>query len=361
MGASFTNLQVRKAAKESICAALPKLTRDGAYVSPEKDGWVTVYLKASEDQSDEGGRIAAGLSKMLKTDVIAFLVYDSDIAMYWLYRNGELLDQFDSAPDYFEEKEFGQSDAGLGGDPDTLLPLCVPGTTRKQLEEVLHPSDGYPLMAEDIVEQLSKLLGIDDLRSNLGFTYFEMEGEEIVPDVAEFEPIGKGAERKEARQRTFAAPMAAVPDVYSIAITMLAQVWNRRDEQHFQMLSRIGKDPELILKQIRDGHDRAARDMLKKSPLPDLPAIDELKAARDHGPEALAALIAKKTPGQLADVGIGVARAGIELFLAALFKHGLDPNSPNVQGYTTLQAAEIHGLNSSIYRLAKAAAEGKQQ
>lgn len=333
MGASFTNVHVRNATKESICIGLPRLTKDGGHVSAEKNGWVTVYLEASEDQVDEVGRIAAGLSKMLKTDVIGFLVYDSDIAAYWLYRSGELIDEFNSAPNYFEGKEFGESDAGPGGNPDVLLPLCVRGATRAQLEQVLHPPDGYPIMAEEIVGELSKLLGIDDARSNLGFTYFEQQGKEILPDADDFEPIGKGAERKEA----------VISDEYVLAINGLTQVWSGEYEQ-----------------QLCEGFDLAARDFLKKSTLRNLPTFKELRAARDKGPEALAALIAKKTPAQLPEIGVSAVHLNLESFLAALLKHGLDPTARDPLGCTTLEVAERHGLNSSIYHLAKTAAEGKK-
>jgi ankyrin repeat protein len=71
-------------------------------------------------------------------------------------------------------------------------------------------------------------------------------------------------------------------------------------------------------------------------------------------------LIAKKTPGQLTEIGIGAAVYGLDAFLAALLKHGLDPNASNAQGRTTLSAAESHGKDSAVYRLVKAMAEGKR-
>ena len=98
----------------------------------------------------------------------------SDIALYWLYRNGMLTDEFNCAPDYFGERVDDATRARMHGNPDALLPLCAVGTTRAQLDEVLHPADGPPTMAEDIVIELSKLLGIDVTRATLGFNYFEI-------------------------------------------------------------------------------------------------------------------------------------------------------------------------------------------
>jgi hypothetical protein len=107
------------------------------------------------------------------------------------------------------------------------------------------------------------------------------------------------------------------------------------------------------------GSDLAARGLLKKSNLPGLPTIEELIAARNDGPEALAELLAKRTPGKLADIGVIAATHGAADLLAALLKWGLDANAPNEQGATTLSAAEEHGRDSAVYRVVKAAADGR--
>ncbi len=358
MGAFFTNLQIRKSSQQAVCAAFQKMNQGRAYVSPDAADWVTVYSEVTEDQNDETLRqIASGLSRTLKTDVVAFLVHDSDIALYWLFRSGDLIDQFNSAPNYFEGA--GDSDEAEGGDPDALLPLCIPSTTRAQLEQVLHPSDGFPLMAEEIVDELAKLLGIDDARSNLGFKYFEGEGEEMLPDAGEFQPVGKGIGRKQSRPENANIVAGPFPDMYAMAVAMLAHIWKPEYEEQIETFSKMFAKDTNMMGKLREGFDRGARDILKKSQLPNLPTLEELKAARDQGPEALAALVAKKTQAQMTDIGIAAAQAGIELFLAALFQQGLDPSAPDSRGLTILQIAERHGLDSSIYRLVKAAAERK--
>lgn len=165
MGAFFTNYQVRGSSTSDVVNALAELTKSRAYVSPEKNGWVTVYAEATEEQNQTIlCRMAEELSKALKTDVFGFLVHDSDMTMYWLYRAGALADEFNSAPDYFGKKVNDATRARLRGNPDALLPLCVAGTTRAQIEAVIHPSDGFQLMAEQILTDLAELLGIDASR-----------------------------------------------------------------------------------------------------------------------------------------------------------------------------------------------------
>src|SRR5215831_630598 len=122
MGASFTNLHVRNSSPQSVCAALPKLTPSRAYVSPPTNGWVTVYIEVTEDQDEKKLRaVAEGLSRTLKADVIAFLVHDSSIALYWLYRCGNLADQFNSRPDYFDDAVDAQTRERVRGKSDVLL------------------------------------------------------------------------------------------------------------------------------------------------------------------------------------------------------------------------------------------------
>lgn len=363
MGAFFTNLQVRNASSKAICAALPKLTDSRAYVSPETNGWVTVYCEAIEDQNDKTLRaIAGGLSKSLRADVLAFLVHDSDIAAYWLYHNGTLTDEFDSAPDYFGQEVDEETRARVRGNTELLLPLCIAGTTRDQLEAVLHPPDGHPTFAEEIVSELAKLLGIDETRACLGFNYFDEEGVETLPDVAEFEPIGNAAERKESEEAEDAnAAEMPVPDTYSLAVGMLTQIWSRQQEKYVRQFSAmVGPDTAKLLKQMQQQFDKSARDMLKNSTVSGRPTIEELKTARDQGPEALAALIAAKAPGQLTEIGVGAAVSGLKEFVAALLKHDLDPKVAGFNGLTTLDAAAQHGTESAIYRLVKAAADRKK-
>jgi hypothetical protein len=360
MGAFFTNCQVRRTSPSAVANALAKLIRSRAYISPEKNGWVTVYAEATEEQDQAVlCRIAAGLSKVLKTDVFGFLVHDSDIAAYWLYRCGALADEFNSAPDYFGETVDDATRARVRGSPDALLPLCVAGTTRAQIEAVIHPSDGFQLMAEQILADLAELLGIDESRIALGFNYFAEEGEEMLPDADQFEPVGRGAERKESVSPDADDPSEeSAVEIFPMAVSMLAQCWSRQNRKQMQVsMGFSGAQVEDMLKQLAARFDHSARDMLKHSRLPDRPTFEELKAARDRGPDALAELIAKRTPAMLTDIGVGAAVAEAPEFLAALLNRGLDPSATGCHGMTTLAAASKHGQTSAVYQLAKSAAD----
>jgi len=187
MGAFFTNYQVRSDSADDVARTLKAINKSAsAYISPAKDGWVTIYEKESDSQDSAVlQRLAMGLSRGLSTDVFAFLVHDSDFLVYWLYQRGQLADEYNSAPDYFSEVD-DETRERYRGNPDVLLPLCRPGTTREAVAQALAESSVF---AEETLGQLATLLGIDPERAALGFNYFEEEPESIA-DSAQYLAIG---------------------------------------------------------------------------------------------------------------------------------------------------------------------------
>jgi hypothetical protein len=360
MGSFFTNFQVRTASTTAVASLLPKVTSGRAYVSQPKNGWITVYAEESESQDDAVlKRIGQGLSRSLKTDVFSFLLHDSDIAMYSLYRSGDLVDEFNSCPDYFGDDVDEPTRERLAGNVDVLLPICPPETSRKELEQLLHNEEERTAFADDLLTDLAKLLGIDPARIILGLKYFEEEGEQILDDAAEFTLVNGSAATKPKKQKS-SAPVAPSQstgpalDMFPLAIGSLTQPWSPSFQESAQRYE--GEFSPSLIKQVHTMVDKTAQRFYKDSKLADLPTFEELKAARDAGPEVLAALLAKRTPSQLTAIGIVAANAGTADFLAALLKFGLNPNAGDFRGLTTLQAAERHGLDSSIYKMVKAAA-----
>ncbi len=368
MGAFFVNYQVRIDSTAKVCVVLGPLVETGAYVSPPKNGWVTVYEKASDEQDDTIiRRIGSELSRILNTPVVSFLVHDSDIAMYWLFQAGKLVDEFNSAPDYYEKASKAER-TRTRGNADALLPFCVPGTTREQVEAVLHPAEG-PVFADDIVSDLAGVLGIDAVRASLGFNYFDDEGEQSLPDAAEFEAVGLGAERKERFEEPVAGEKGedtgldgtrgdsrlakqVAPNALAFAIGMLGHSWDVH-KQIGLMTPMPGLDAKVLRKQLESTFARTAGSILKRVTAPGTPTIEELKAARDNGPDALAELVAKRLPELLVQIGVGAASMQSPAFLEALLKQGLDPNAKDPRGISAAIAARVHGERSEVYQVIK--------
>jgi hypothetical protein len=164
MGLFCVNLHFRETNDNAMSAALNRRGVKRYRVLPAKRGWTSLYEERASEQDDRRIRdLAGGLSQDLKATVIAFMVHDSDIACYWLYDNGRLLDEYNSCPNYFDEDDWGdERGAPSGGRPDVLQRYCRAGVTREELAEILAT---HTLFAEDVVERLAQALGIDPERA----------------------------------------------------------------------------------------------------------------------------------------------------------------------------------------------------
>src|SRR6516164_7671592 len=119
MGSSYANVHVKMNDVNVVRAALRKCDVIPAYLSKSGGGWISIFPEDSEKE------ICQSLSAELKCPVFAFQVYDSDVFYYWLYVNGEMIDEYDSWPGYFD----GNGDKPVGGKVQEVLSLCLPGTT----------------------------------------------------------------------------------------------------------------------------------------------------------------------------------------------------------------------------------------
>jgi hypothetical protein len=362
MGAFITNIHVRSDSASKVVDALDGLVQARAYVSQPKEGWVTIYDEASDEQDAELlGSIAESLSKKLAAGAIAIMVHDSDVLTYWLYDKGSLLDEFNSNMEYFGEEPDAHTRARYSGDAAALLTFCRHGVTQGDIEAVIHPPDGPPAFAEEMLGDLAKVLGFDETRITLGFKYFDGEGEDILPDAQDFVPIGGKAKKKSKASSSTQGDIVTLPFI-AMAVGMLTKRWDPQtadQAEAFEALSaKAGGTGQDLLQQLNAGFDKAARTFLKQSKQPGLPTYNELKSARDNGPEALAKFVAQRAPDQLTEVGVEAAACRFVPFVEALIKVGLDSNAPSFNGRTALSVAEqTHGRNSKIYQLLEAASK----
>ena len=66
----------------------------------EENGNVSIFYPNGYLEWDDS---SAYLSKELKTTVFSFHIHDGDFWMYILYNNGQIIDQFNPIPDYWDE------------------------------------------------------------------------------------------------------------------------------------------------------------------------------------------------------------------------------------------------------------------
>ncbi len=171
-----SNLHVRDARPEAVADALRAADATPAYITgASANGWISLYPAGIGQDGDALHALAVRLSASLRQAVIAFLVHDSDIFIYWLARNGELLDHYNSAPGYFGDEIVGPE----GGDAALLLEFCLPTTTEEQIKAILAEDidDPDPLyvFAEDRMSDLAEQLGIGASFANSSYEYSEDE------------------------------------------------------------------------------------------------------------------------------------------------------------------------------------------
>jgi hypothetical protein len=153
------------------------LVQGRAYVAPAAEGWVTLYDEISERQDAyEIGRLAGELSAQLGTAVLAFVVADGTLFVYYLFDSGDLLDEYNSDPAPAAEAARVDPTTWFTGRPELLVRYCPPGANVEALAACLARVDtrnesGFAsaVQAEQRLRPLAATLLIDLTRATMGF------------------------------------------------------------------------------------------------------------------------------------------------------------------------------------------------
>jgi hypothetical protein len=164
MGLFCVNFHFRTNDDRALRAVLDRRGVSRYRVLPEKGGWTSLYEEQASRQDEQRIRdLASGLSKDMHVAAIAFLVHDSDIACYWLYENGRMLDEYNSCPHYFDDDATADGPPSpSGGLPDVLLRYCRSGVREDELAAIIAQETTF---AEAVIEQLAEALGIERERA----------------------------------------------------------------------------------------------------------------------------------------------------------------------------------------------------
>ncbi len=98
----YTNIVLKGASCEAVQDALVRMGRSAFFISARSD--VTVVYDAETEGQDRHilTRLALKLSQQLKCVAWVVLNHDDDILWYRLYSAGNLEDEYDSTPGYFD-------------------------------------------------------------------------------------------------------------------------------------------------------------------------------------------------------------------------------------------------------------------
>ncbi len=157
MGFFYANITLQTIDQQGVALYLNTLQRN-AFVLPATKGFVTVC-----DEESDGldyrviSVLTSQLSRQFETVSIAVISFDDDILWYQLYENGNLLDKYNSNPDYFEATE---QRGPIGGDAKILCEIFHKPDSVGKVEEILHSIHGEGYIYEnDRHSNLAKALG----------------------------------------------------------------------------------------------------------------------------------------------------------------------------------------------------------
>jgi WD40 repeat protein len=157
--------QLANAARELKCCFL---------VAPEIQGWTAIYASRGQD-----GNVAKTLHKILETEVLYTLVHDGDLFCYDYHRDGKLVDEYNSRPDYFA-KVSARKRQSVAGKPELLLSLLRHPSDADELESILHSeADDDPFHANSQLTQFAELLGLPNYATSYDYLMADEEDEEI--------------------------------------------------------------------------------------------------------------------------------------------------------------------------------------
>ncbi len=163
MGNFYTNYTLRGPSQKSVAEALAGRS---AIVTPTQAGCVVVFDEESDEQNWEIiAELGSRLSGQFQCPLLAVLNHDDDILWYQLYLSGELVDEYNSEPGYFES---GPGAGPEGGDAKRLC-AAFDSSAVAEVQKILKANtDSYTFASERHMD-LVGALGIASFGTGTGF------------------------------------------------------------------------------------------------------------------------------------------------------------------------------------------------
>ena len=173
MGNFYTNYTLRGPGQQEVARAFAGRK---AVVTPKHSGCVVAFDEKSDEQDQEViAEFASGLSRRFQCVVWTVLNHDDDILWYQLYENGDITDEYNSAPNYFDA--IAEPSAPSGGDAQ-LLCTAFSATDAFKVEAILRKSsfeDGGYVFEFERHADLVRALGLPEFAVGTAYASFECE------------------------------------------------------------------------------------------------------------------------------------------------------------------------------------------
>ena len=187
MGNFYGNIVLRGPDAAAVASALEELDFNGWIAS---EGNATVVYDEKCDQQDIGAlkKLATALSDTLGCPALAFNNHDDSVLWFALAESGRIVDEYDSAPGYFD----GDEEAAMGGDADRLCSAFGAPKQVRAVETLLRQSSDEVDVEVERHEELLRLLGLSPRLGLLGYGSVKRGAlAQHAPDV-ELRAVGRG-------------------------------------------------------------------------------------------------------------------------------------------------------------------------
>jgi hypothetical protein len=168
VGGFYVNFAVKGADPRQVADDLERAGRC-ALVTPLHHGYVVVYDKAADSQATKAiltvGRL---LSSEAGHPVLAVANHDNDVLCYWLFEGGEMVDAYNSNPEYFEED--GGAPTRQSRDAEKLCTLLEAGADVAAVEAILC---GDYVSAEERHKEFAEAVRLPSWSVGLGYRFME--------------------------------------------------------------------------------------------------------------------------------------------------------------------------------------------
>ncbi len=194
MGETHQNTVVKGPVQDHIVAHLD-VRKQAAFVSPTLADFTVVY-----GPDEEWSSLAEDLSRTFQCPALFASVYDGDVFHYILYAEGRPIDEYSSAPDYFDGEEWGSEGAAeeisshqpepAGGNAHLLCAALGVEQAATQVEAILHPPVEGAIRASGVDAfgqhwALAEALGWPPQACTLDYRRLQLDGDEVAEDLKE--------------------------------------------------------------------------------------------------------------------------------------------------------------------------------
>lgn len=157
MGGFYNSIHVRTEEYDVVKAILEDMARKHGYkfyLAPAINGWVSFFPDTHGDPD-----IALRFAEEVEFDVLQLMVHDDDVFYYVYCRGGELIDEYDSCPDYFDEPVTHEDRERLSGRPEVFSDLVSDAAKINDIREILQvkPRICEGVLPDNAGKQMSKI------------------------------------------------------------------------------------------------------------------------------------------------------------------------------------------------------------